>query len=155
MKLPAPTIQAISDREWRFEFDYCLQYGAWRVSILAGFVSDLLSIPRVAWRLVGHPAQGLAQPAGVVHDALYCTQLLPRAVADAYFYRLLLANGVSRCRAWVMFRAVRAFGGAVWRSKTAAQIAEARRYVSVISTRRVQFEQPPSDLPMFPPLRVS
>ena len=155
MRLPAPTIQAINDREWRFEFDYRVEFGHWRVCILAGFISDLLSIPRVAWRLVGHPAQGLAQPGGVVHDALYCTQLLPRAVADAYFYDLLRANGVGRCRAWLMYRAVRMFGGAAWGNKTAAQIAEARKYVTVRSVSAPQTEPTPPDLPMFPPVRVA
>lgn len=46
-----------------------------------------------------------------MHDALYCHNLLPREVCDALLYEMLIVSGADKARAWLMYQAVRMFGG--------------------------------------------
>lgn len=103
----------------------------YRISIDAGFRTDVASIPRACWRIIGHPLQGLAMPAAVTHDGLYAAEAVTRDVADAIFRDLMVRNGVNRAKAWTMWAAVRTFGWLVWRSHTSRSIATARTKVTV------------------------
>jgi hypothetical protein len=79
-----------------------------------GFVTDLASVPRApfAYLLAG----GIGHAAAVIHDWLYCCHRLTRARADAVFYEALLALGVPRWRAWLMWAGVRIGGAHPWRA---------------------------------------
>jgi hypothetical protein len=74
----------------------------------AGFVTDLASVPRVLWRLF--PSSGRHNEAAVVHDWLYNCGTCSRFLADAIFREGMIALGVPKWKAWLMFMAVRAFG---------------------------------------------
>jgi hypothetical protein len=78
-------------------------------TVPAGFVTDLASVPR--WPLVYLLAGGTANEASVVHDFLYSTHLVPRAVADAVLKEASLLTGVPKWRAWLMWAGVRIGGG--------------------------------------------
>lgn len=82
------------------------------VTVPAGFVTDLASVPRlpVAFFLAG----GLAHAAAVVHDWLYTTHQTDRATADAVFKEAAQACGVSAWRAYLMWLGVRAGGAGSW-----------------------------------------
>lgn len=82
------------------------------VTVPAGFVTDLASVPRlpVAFFLAG----GLAHAAAVVHDWLYTTHQTDRATADAVFREAAQACGVSAWRAYLMWLGVRAGGASSW-----------------------------------------
>lgn len=90
-----------------------------QVTVPAGFVTDLASVPRlpVAFFLAG----GLAHAAAVVHDWLYTTHQTDRATADAVFREAAQACGVSPWRAWVMWLGVRAGGASSWGADGPAQ----------------------------------
>lgn len=135
MILPSPVISAYSNRKYRLADDYLLDYAGWHIAIAAGFIFDGASIPRLLWRVVGHPWQGLVLPAAAVHDALYATHLTTREQADELFRTLLLANGVGKLKAGTMYRAVRMFGGFAWN--------EPSEYEQVVSRRRVRVIAPP------------
>ena len=83
-------------------------------TIPKGFISDGASIPRFLWSTIGSPFHPPFIPAALYHDYLLS---LPRGLLwdkkkiDREFHRLLIANGVSRFRAGLMYQAVRVFGG--------------------------------------------
>lgn len=136
MNLPEPQLEPISDKEWRLIRRFSVVCGRWRIILHPGFVTDGASIPRVGliWMLVGHPLQGLVLPAAIVHDGLYRIggpDGMPRAECDEIFYKLMLANGVNRVKAWAMYRAVRSFGWVTWRKNTRTSIAKALPFVEV------------------------
>ena len=87
-----------------------------KLTIPAGFVSDGASIPRALWSTIGSPFHPRFMPAALYHDYLLSVMRdgtepnLTKAGVDGEFRRLLLANGVSKFRAGLMYRAVRSFG---------------------------------------------
>lgn len=79
------------------------------VKVPAGFVSDFASVPRLpgAFMLAGDTAHAAA----VIHDWLYSKGGNSRALADAIFREAMEAEGVPWWRRWLMWGAVRTFGG--------------------------------------------
>jgi len=82
------------------------------VTVPAGFVTDLASIPRPARALVS--PNGTSRRAAVLHDWLYCLRAGARAEADALFLEALEADGVGWFTRRVMWLAVRAGGWVYW-----------------------------------------
>lgn len=85
------------------------------------FVTDFASVPRVLWPLF--PPYGRAMPASILHDYIYTvhpkeTQLTPkveRYFADNLFYNAMIAIGISKFQATLMYYAVRWFGAGRYR----------------------------------------
>lgn len=79
------------------------------IIVPAGFQTDFASVPRVpvAYWLTGDTAH----PPAVVHDWLYSTGEFQRQKADAILLEAMAADGVPAWRRYVMYLAVRAFGG--------------------------------------------
>lgn len=114
MRLPAPTIQPISASEYRLCQDYHLTARGVTVYVRAGFVTDGASIPRLLWRVAGHPMNGDYLGPAIIHDALYRRQECERDEADAIFRQLLRDNGVNRVKAAAIHAAVRLAGKLAW-----------------------------------------
>lgn len=72
-----------------------------------GFKTDLGSIPRIFWSVVG--PQEIARGA-ILHDWLYDQRVEPRGVSDKIL-RSLILDEVGRFRANLVYYAVRLFGG--------------------------------------------
>lgn len=88
------------------------------VIVPPGFVTDFASVPRlpIAYSIVGN----IAQEAAVLHDWLYspkCKEPVTRAQADAVLYEAAILSGVKRWKAWLIWAAVRAFGGQFYKAK--------------------------------------
>jgi len=82
-----------------------------RVSVPKGFVTDFASIPRIAWGIVGGPADGKYRKIAVVHDWLYRTPgLATRGQADAVLLEGMKVSGCSWWEQHVIYYAVRAGG---------------------------------------------
>lgn len=79
-----------------------------------GFHSDGASVPDFAWGII--PPFGKHLLAAVLHDKLYRTTAydLTKKQADQIFHELMLQNGVSEQRAYLMYLAVRWFGNDSW-----------------------------------------
>jgi hypothetical protein len=79
------------------------------ITVPVGFQTDLASVPRmpVIYWLAGDTSSAAA----VVHDYLYSTGLVPRALADAVLREASMVTGVPRWRRWIMWAGVR-IGGA-------------------------------------------
>jgi len=75
-----------------------------------GFVTDFATVPRflpISWWLAGDTAHAAA----TVHDYLYTTQAASKNDADRVFYEAMALNGEPAWRRWLMWQAVRVFGG--------------------------------------------
>jgi hypothetical protein len=97
-------------------FTYITGSGA-RLSVPAGFITDLASIPRfLQWLPHLHP-NGRCRRSAVLHDWLYARKFQTRDGADLIFREALQAEGLSKRTATVYYWAVRLFGGRTWRKK--------------------------------------
>lgn len=89
-----------------------------KIVIEDGFVSDLASIPRIAWFVVAPSDPGIREPA-LVHDWLYRLPnvrfyqgtKVTRKIADRIFLEELKDEGVPHWKRYPMFLAVRLVGG--------------------------------------------
>jgi len=108
-------LQYIDGRTWKLEapLEFRSVVAGCDLTVPAAFKTDFASIPRLFWRLLPpagageHSAYG---PAAVIHDYLYRTKSLPRAVADAVFLEAMAVLGVGYLTRYTFYWAVRAFG---------------------------------------------
>lgn len=142
--LAQPALVPIGENRWRLTEDYTYEwlYGGVfrRITVKAGFETDLASVPPLFWAL-GFPPDGLHRAASVVHDALYKARgalpsgdatyqetrkwieprdwsYLParytREEADRLFGRMMRDAGVPKWRRDTMYRAVRLCSWLFW-----------------------------------------
>lgn len=116
-----PVLRARADGLYEVAEPWCVEtdIGDGRrieVKIGVGFATDGASIPRLLWRLCGHPFEAPRVVAALAHDWLYAAHATDRRTADMAFRSLCRTVGVGRVRAEVEYRALRAFGWAAWRS---------------------------------------
>ncbi len=83
------------------------------VSVPAGFITDLASIPKFFWALVGSP-NGRYGKAAVIHDYLYFKQIYSRQKSDRIFYEAMQSLQVPFWRRWSMYHSVRTFAWIPW-----------------------------------------
>lgn len=101
------------ERKWRVAAAFTVvTQAAGVVTIPAGFVCDLNSMPRFLW-WASTPTD--YPQAGATHDFLY-DQQVGQALADAVYREILIALGMSSFRANARYRALRVFGGVAYRS---------------------------------------
>lgn len=89
-------------------------FGVFRVTVQAGWITDWASVPRFFWRIF--PPMGRYTLAAILHDYLYEFHIGTRARADWLFLEVMRHLGVSWPRRWTMYLAVRAFGWYAWRT---------------------------------------
>lgn len=83
---------------------------------LPGQDSDGASIPRLFWRLLGHPFHGPFRRAAILHDAYYRLQYagISRRAIDLMLYDALLHDGCPKWKAAIIYASVRAGGWRAW-----------------------------------------
>lgn len=88
------------------EFDYHIgsESSPVIVHVPKGFTTDFASTPFFLWKT------GLYSKAAVVHDYLYRSKMVDRAIADAIFKEAMIVLGVHPIKAQVFYLAVRCFG---------------------------------------------
>jgi len=105
---------------------------------LNGFTTDGASIPSWAKSIVGDSFQLPLLPYAIVHDGIYCAELLPQQEADDYFYSLMRSRKhVSYPKAQTIYRAVQIGGGTVWKKHTKESINNNRKLVIKITDENV------------------
>src|SRR5262249_18377967 len=82
------------------------------VTVPAGFVSDLASVPRVFWSLI--PKTGRYAYAAIVHDYLYWSQIRSRQEADRIFEIAMHDSKVPATVVYTLTSAVRLGGQSAW-----------------------------------------
>ncbi len=136
MKLDSPHVSPVNNENYRLDHAVRVTADGYLVTVEAGFVTDGASIPRLLWRVVGHPFMGLVLLPAIIHDALYQSEALPRDVCDRIFFDLLVANGVNKNKARVMYWGVRIGGGFVWRGHDVSDVAMAKKLVTVKEAKK-------------------
>ncbi len=124
--LPAPVVTYIGPgNRWRLEEAYEYQDGAHAITVPAGFIFDLASIPRVFWWLISPFELSIAAP--LLHDFLYANEgdppegsidpprIYTRKEADLLFRTIMEIEGVPSWRRSTAYWAVRSFGWIGWR----------------------------------------
>lgn len=105
-------------------------WGGHRFKLAPGYWTDGASIPRLFWRVIGHPF-GDYFAAAVGHDILYETEFLPRERSDAVLRDLIEVLPVPAWRRALIYRAVRLGGGPTWIKHTPASIEASKKYLEV------------------------
>lgn len=109
---------------WLLAEDYDFEWRGRPLRVPAGTPTDGASIPRLCWRVVGHPMQRPLIRAAVPHDAAYGGRLtdwdgvrvyLTRAEADQMLRELSRLAGVSATKSTTVYYAVRWFGARNYR----------------------------------------
>lgn len=90
--------------------------GEYKFILKKGYRFDGASIPRFLWRLCGHPFQSPRDAAALVHDWLYASKTLPRAIADEIYASAQWSCGVSMWKIRIEKFILRFFGGRAWRN---------------------------------------
>lgn len=126
-------LEYIDGRNWKVtrEFDYLDNFEDEHTAIRVpkGFITDFASIPKILWNVL--PPTGKYGKAAVVHDFLYrngghtdcviCPEDLGMGAtytqeeADQIFYDAMGVLGTPQIQRWVIWKAVRWFGGWSWK----------------------------------------
>ncbi|EDB0139754.1 DUF1353 domain-containing protein, partial [Salmonella enterica] len=91
------------------------------ISVPAGFITDLASVPRIFWVFL--PPDGKYAKAAIIHDWMYDNALRTKKEADLIFLDGMTVLGVPRWKRTIMYYAVRLFGRGVYNRKTPANKA--------------------------------
>lgn len=83
-------------------------------TVEAGFVSDGMSVPAMFWGVISPQVHAVTLKPSIIHDWLYSANVCTRKQADDLFYTMLTANGFSTLKSWLVWSAVRLFGGSHW-----------------------------------------
>ena len=75
-----------------------------------GTVVDGASIPQFLWSVIGGPFSGKYRYASVIHDYYCAKQARKPSDTHKVFYTAAIASGVSKGKAWVLYKAVDTFG---------------------------------------------
>lgn len=102
-------------RNWRVVHSIAYHTNVNSVTVPAGFITDLASVPRIFWAVF--PPFGKYTRAATLHDWLYRSSVTSRAVADAIFLEAMEADGVSFATRAILYSAVRLFGWAAFKRK--------------------------------------
>jgi hypothetical protein len=102
--------------EWVVKDPLVWDTGAVRVTVPAGYITDLASIPR-ALRSV-FDINGPSRKPAVLHDWLYCSQIVSRGTADALFRDALAWAGMGWVHRTAYYLGVRMGGWVAWREAT-------------------------------------
>lgn len=96
--------------------DWSASIGGIRVTVPMGFTTDGASIPRLLWRLCGHPFEAPRIYAAIRHDWHYSggDPSIDRKAADAIYRSDLLTLGVKPWKANIEYLALRLCGRSHW-----------------------------------------
>ena len=107
--IAAPSLRPFVDgRHWVLERDLTFRYGTYALTVPAGFITDLASVPNAA-RLIRSPV-GTYNRAAIIHDWIYWTGLCEQADADRIFLLAIRSSGSSDRVSRQVYRAVYYFG---------------------------------------------
>jgi len=102
-----------------YDFTYLWKRKYIDIQIPSGFETDFASIPKIFRIII--PKLGKYNKAAVIHDAIYRDYItgykFARAEADLIFLDGMKDMGVAKWKRYVMYWAVRIFGGFAWRKR--------------------------------------
>lgn len=113
-----------------FGYDVGAEGSGDTVDVAVGFQTDFASIPRPFWIVL--PKWGTYGNAAVVHDWLYWTQSRSRAASDHILWEAMGVLGVGGVTRFVIYHAVRWFGGFAWLRNRADRAAGYDRVLATL-----------------------
>ena len=114
-----------------FSFTVKVNGKHYHIEIQQGFIFDGASIPRIAWRVVGHPYQMPLLVCALPHDILYASEFFKKEECDWIFLELMKSVGINWIKRNTIWSAVKLFGGLVWLKHTKYSINKAKSYMTV------------------------
>jgi hypothetical protein len=103
---------------WKLQNDFSYENDSVKITVKSGFLTDGASIPKAFWSIVGNPLESdLLKPA-IIHDGLYTLMKLSRLESDNLLKEMLLFNGASKAKVFLVYYAVRLFGNSHWKKDT-------------------------------------
>ncbi len=96
------------------DHDFCYESDLAKATIVVpvGFYTDFASVPRIG--IVYAMLGGTAHQPAVVHDWLYYSALVSRAVADKVLLEAMVVIGIPFWRRWPIYVGVRVGGWHAW-----------------------------------------
>jgi hypothetical protein len=111
-------IEELNNGFWKLQDDFSYENDYIKVIVKSDFITDGASIPKMFWSIVGNPlSDNLLKPA-IIHDGLYTLMQLSRSTCDKLLKEMLLFNETSKVKAYIIYYAVRYFGGSHWKKDT-------------------------------------
>jgi hypothetical protein len=105
-------LRLIGNKKWELLTDFSYHVGGYPsvdvITVPAGFVTDLASVPRALWSIF--PPHGRYAKAAIIHDYLYEFAIGSKEYADNVFLEAMEVLGVPAYKRKMMFWAVRLFG---------------------------------------------
>jgi len=101
--------------------DYTYENDKYIITVKAGFNTDGASIPKAFWSILSSPFDGAVTYGAVIHDGLYTKMQLPRKECDNLLREMALEKGYNKIKAFLVYYAVRLFGGSHWKQDTSEQ----------------------------------
>ena len=132
----APTMQPITNDQWILHDDFACMFRGNFITIKKGFETDGISIPRIAWRAIGHPFSMPLLPCALIHDALYAGELVSRKDADWLFLCLMQRAKIGWVKRNLVWSAVKLGGGLVWSRHTVDGVLKARKHCSLQKAKK-------------------
>jgi hypothetical protein len=115
-------LEELGNDSWRLQDDFSYEDDHIKVIIKSDFITDGASIPKLFWSIVGNPLENdLLKPA-IIHDGLYTLMQLKRLECDKLLREMLLFNGTSKVKSYLIYYIVRLFGGSHWKKDTTDMI---------------------------------
>ena len=127
-----------------FGYDVGTEGSTDQINVPVGFETDFASIPRLFWIVL--PKWGKYGNAAVVHDWLYWNQQRSREAADTVLLEAMGVLGVGAVVRFVIYRAVRLFGGLAWLRNQADRTAGYDRVLTNLSIKASQASQRKGEL---------
>lgn len=115
---------------WTVEKPLVWECKEYEIIVLQGFDFDYASIPTIITNIMPKNGQEYDR-ASCLHDALYASQWLPKAVCDMLFYDAMIADGVSKAKARSMYLAVKWFGGSAYKNDNKNEVKYYKNLVIV------------------------
>ena len=133
-----PSLSPIINGElWEISKDWHVTVRGNKETLPRGFITDGASIPRILWRVCGHPMTTKRIIPAIVHDAIYDGTIFSytRKEADEIFRDGIIEAGWPKWKAHIEYAALRLFGFSHWRLKTStpAQAATAKVLASLLA----------------------
>lgn len=118
-----PSLSPVIDGElWELSKDWNVTVRGTKETLPKGFLTDGASIPRILWRVCGHPMATKRIIPAIVHDAIYAGTILgfTRKEADEIFRDGIIEAGWPKWKAHIEYAALRLFGSPHWRASAKA-----------------------------------
>ena len=101
--------------------DYTYEDDKYIITVKSGFNTDGASIPKAFWSVLSSPFDGALTYGAVIHDGLYTKMQLPRKECDKLLREMAIEKGYNKIKTFLVYCAVRMFGGSHWKKDTSEQ----------------------------------